>query len=192
MDIGTPLIDWGKYDVEPLRRVILDQEPAAWNESNQRQDDYEVHKQTESIVMLFASLTWPEVEVTRESGWTRLHEEAKPLMDKIIAEHYTPGGVILRAVAAKLKAGKSITPHFDSLPSFKYGHRIHVPITTNRNVRFMIDGRPYRFELDHVYEINNRKVHSVVNAGKEDRITFIFDYVPADAIREQNVVISNG
>ena len=28
------------------------------------------------------------------------------------------------------------------------------------------------------YELNNQLVHSVVNMGKEDRITFIFDYVP--------------
>jgi hypothetical protein len=42
----------------------------------------------------------------------------------------------------------------------------------------MIDGRPYRLEVGQAYEINNRKVHSVMNKGKEDRITFIFDYVP--------------
>ena len=192
MDIGVPLKDWGEYDVEPLRAAILGQDDGAWSESSQRQDDYEVHNQTESIVMLFASLTWPEVDVSRESGWDRIHETAQPLMDRIINDHYEPGGVVLRAVAAKLKAGKSISPHFDSLPSFKYGHRIHVPITTNRSVRFMIDGRPFRFEVGHVYEINNRKVHSVINAGKEDRITFIFDYVPPDVVKEQNVVINHG
>jgi len=31
-----------------------------------------------------------------------------------------------------------------------------------------------------------------MNAGKEDRINFIFDYVPADAAKEQNVVFVNG
>ncbi len=56
----------------------------------------------------------------------------------------------------------------------------------------MIDGRPYRFEIGHVYEINNQKVHSVMNVGKEDRINFIFDYVPADAAKEQNAVFVNG
>jgi hypothetical protein len=28
------------------------------------------------------------------------------------------------------------------------------------------------------YEINNQKNHSVMNSGKEDRVTFIFDYLP--------------
>jgi len=42
----------------------------------------------------------------------------------------------------------------------------------------MINGRPYRFEPGKAYEINNQRNHSVMNRGKEDRITFIFDYLP--------------
>ena len=50
----------------------------------------------------------------------------------------------------------------------------------------MIDGRPYRLEVGQAYEINNQKVHSVMNKGAGDRITFIFDYVPpADHAAEQ-------
>jgi hypothetical protein len=58
------------------------------------------------------------------------------------------------------------------------GHRIHVPITTNAAVRFMIEGQPYQFEVGKAYELNNQMKHSVMNMSKEDRITFIFDYVP--------------
>jgi hypothetical protein len=46
----------------------------------------------------------------------------------------------------------------------------------------MIDGRPYRLAIGSAYELNNQKNHSVMNKGTEDRITFIFDYVPADRI----------
>ena len=69
-------------------------------------------------------------------------------------------------------------PHRDSHPSFGAGHRIHVPIITNPRVRFMIDGRPYQLQVGEAYEINNQKVHSVMNKGAEDRINFIFDYMP--------------
>jgi hypothetical protein len=58
-----------------------------------------------------------------------------------------------------------------------------VPITTNSRVRFMLDGRPYKFEVGKAYEINNQKNHSVMNKGKEDRISFIFDYVPPTELR---------
>ena len=192
MDIGVPIKDFGEVDTTTLREAILDQNDLAWEEDDQRQDDYDVHRQTKSIVMLFASLSWPRVTITLEKSWDRIAEVANPVMADILERFYPPGGTIIRAVAAKLVAGGSITPHIDSLKSFAYGHRIHIPITTNKLVRFMIDGHPYRFEIGHVYEINNQKTHSVVNAGKEDRINFIFDYVPADAAKEQNAVFVNG
>ena len=120
--------------------------------------------------------------MTRESGWDLLGDAALPLMQDIIKRHYPPGGIVIRAMAAKLLSGGKITPHRDSHKSFHAGHRIHVPITTNPRVRFMIDGRPYQFEVGQAYEINNQKKHSVMNKGKEDRITFIFDYVPPDRV----------
>ena len=64
--------------------------------------------------------------------------------------------------------------------SFLVSHRIHVPITTDPRVRFMIDGRPYHLEVGQAYEINNQQQHSVMNNSKDDRITFIFDYLPPD------------
>ena len=42
----------------------------------------------------------------------------------------------------------------------------------------MIDGQPYKLEVGKAYEINNQKTHSVMNKGNEERINFIFDYVP--------------
>jgi len=121
---------------------------------------------------------WPEIEVHKEPGWDRLASVAVPLMHDIIGKHYPTGGAIIRAMAAKLKAGGIISPHIDTHPSFHRGHRIHVPITTNPRVRFMIDGRPHQLQVGQAYEINNQKNHSVMNKGAEDRITFIFDYVP--------------
>ena len=192
MDIGMPIKDWGEVDTSILREAILDQDDLAWEEDGQRQDDYVVHRQTKTIVMLFASQTWPRVTITREKGWDRIADVANPVMADILERFYPPGGTIIRAVAAKLVAGGIITPHRDKLKSFAYGHRIHIPITTNKLVRFMIDGRPYRFEVGHVYEINNQEIHSVMNSGKEDRINFIFDYVPPDAAKDQNAVFING
>lgn len=179
MDIGVPLRELGEVDSSPLREEILAQDAVAWNEDNYRQAEYDVHKLTESIVLVFTDgSNWPDIEVSKQPGWDRIGDVAVPLMHKIIEEHYEPGGTIIRAMAAKLLAGGRIDPHYDSHPSFFCGHRIHIPITTNPRVRFMIDGRPYQFQVGQAYELNNQKQHSVMNKGAEDRITFIFDYVP--------------
>jgi hypothetical protein len=179
MDIEVPIRDLGSVDMQALSDAILAQERAAWLEEKHRQQAYEVHRETESIVLVFTDVSeWPELTVMKEPGWDRLAEVAVPVMHDIIGRFYPPGGTIVRAMAAKLLAGGKIKPHKDTHPSFHRGHRIHVPITTNSRVRFMLDGRPYRFEVGQAYEINNQMNHSVMNKGKEDRISFIFDYVP--------------
>jgi hypothetical protein len=181
MDIESRVLCHGEIDVAPLTAAIAAQDDAAWNEQVERQKDYEVHRLTQSIVLLFAEVDpWPRMDVLRQPGWARLAPVAVPLMDSIIERWYPPGGRIIRAMAAKLMAGSKIDPHRDAHPSFNCGHRIHVPITTNPRVRFTVDGRPFKLEVGQVYEINNRLMHSVANKGDTDRIHFIFDYVPAD------------
>lgn len=184
MDIGTRIRELGAVESGALARTILAQEEAAWREQEHRQKVHEVHRATESLVMVFTDDdAWPELTVRKEPGWRRLADAALPLMHDLIARCYPPGGAIVRAMAAKLKAGNRIDPHVDTHPSFHIGHRIHVPITTNPRVRFFIDGRPYKLQVGQAYEINNQKLHSVSNKGGEDRITFIFDYVPPDELR---------
>jgi len=183
MDIDTLLRDLGSVDAAALTDAILAQDERAWREDEYRQQVFDVHKQTESIVLVFVKLEqWPEIEIVKEPGWDRLADVAVPIMHDIIDRHYPKGGTIIRAMAAKLLAGGKIRPHIDTHPSFHCGHRIHVPITTNSRVRFMIDGRPHQLEVGNAYEINNQKNHSVMNKGKEDRITLIFDYLPPDEL----------
>ena len=183
MDIDVPLKELGAVDIDALRETILGLDDQSWLENRERQLEYEVHRSTQSVVMVFTDgAGWPQIEITKEAGWNKLADAAVPLMHQIIADHYAPGGTIIRAMAAKLLPGSVIRPHTDRHPSFHNGHRIHIPITTNSRVRFMIDGRPYRLQVGSAYELNNQKNHSVMNKGKEGRITFIFDYVPADKI----------
>ena len=185
MDIEAPLRELGPVDSSALAQAILAQGKGAWREELHRQKSYDVHKQTQSIVMVFTELDdWPSITVKKEPGWDRLVDVAVPLMHDIIGKFYPGGGTIIRAMAAKLMAGGKITSHRDSHPSFRFGHRIHVPISTNPRVRFMIDGRPYRLKVGEAYEINNQKTHGVMNKGTEDRITFIFDYVPPEQMEK--------
>lgn len=180
MDINTAHKWLGHYSVDALRAAILGQPDEAWSEQTLRQNTYEVHKDTTSIVMLFCDESWPDGKVHKDKGWSRLADAATPVIDAILQQHYQPGGMVIRAMAAKLKPQGQIHPHTDSLHSFHLGHRIHVPITTNPAVRFTIDGKPFPFAVGQAYEINNQKKHSVMNLGDEDRISFIFDYVPAE------------
>jgi len=70
MDIGEPLRDLGPVDVAPLRDAILALAPEAWLEQTKRQQDYDVHRYTQSVVLIFTdSSGWPAIIVTKEPGW---------------------------------------------------------------------------------------------------------------------------
>jgi len=164
MDIEGSLRELGLVDSNPLIEAVLAQKEEAWRANQYRQQAYDVHTQTESLVMVFCD-GWPEMEVTKESAWDDLKETAVPLMRHIIDNFYPTGGTVIRAMAAKLKAGGVISPHRDTHQTFTHSHRIHIPIT----------------KVGNAYEINNQKSHSVMNSGAEDRVTFIFDYLPPKA-----------
>ena len=180
MKIDVPLRDLGEVDIQVLQQTVLGLDEDAWRDQQYRQNAYDVHRQTESVVMIFTDgKGWPDIEVRRESGWDWLAESATPLMNSIIEAHLEPGGEVIRAMAARMAPGAVIKPHRDSHPSFHASHRIHVPLATNARVRFTIDGRPHKFEVGRAYEINNQLTHSVMNKGSEHRVHFIFDYLPA-------------
>jgi len=181
MDIGALWKSLGAVNSKALADRVTALPGSAWREFDFRQRAYDVHHDTQSIVLVFCDETWPHVTVSKQSGWDHLADFAVPLMHDIIARNYPPGGTILRAMVAKLVAGGRIKPHIDSLESFRAGHRIHIPLTSNDGVRFTIDGRPCPMQVGEAIEINNQKVHSVMNTGSDDRLSFIFDYVAPEA-----------
>ena len=185
MNIDGLLRDLGPVGHVSLRSKVLALEPQIWRQNLVRQESFDVHKHTESIVLLFIEIDdWPKIVVKREAGWAHLADVAMPLIDDVVRAHYQPGGMVVRAVIARLAPGARIMPHTDSHPSFHRGHRLHIPLVTNSRVRFTIAGKPYALLEGHAYEINNQKPHSVMNNGADGRIHFIFDYVPPVELAE--------
>ena len=179
----TPLTrrvrDLGPVRCQRLIEAVQQLDEAAWIEKTYRQESFNVHRSTESIVLCFLDLDqWPNLVIARDAGWDRLGDAAAPVMDAIIGRHYEPGGSVIRAMAVRLRPGARIMPHVDEHESLKISHRIHLPLITNPRVRFFIDGVPHRFEAGRAVEVNNQLSHSVMNDGKSSRVHFIFDYLP--------------
>lgn len=174
MLLETPVRVLGPVDHHALKAAITAATPQAWLEDDTRQKSFEQHKQTQSLVMLFSN-TWPDPVVEQKPGWAIMSDAANAVIDRIIADHYPPGGRVIRAVAAKLMSGGRIALHKDAHPSFAASHRIHVPIVTNPDVDFVIRGVSHHLEEGMAYEVSNLDYHAVTNRGP-DRIHFIFDY----------------
>jgi hypothetical protein len=174
---NEPTIPLGKVDCQPLTDRVLSLEESAWSEDARRQRDYDVHAQTQSIILLFCE-GWPDVTVSRGSGWDYLAAEAQPVIEQVLNKHYVGGGKVLRAMVTRLGPGRRIARHKDSHPSFAVAHRIHVPLVTNPKVEFIVDAEIVPPRAHYAFELNNLMFHQVTNRGESARIHFIFDYVP--------------
>ena len=109
MDIDTPLKSLGEVNVEPLRQAILDLDEAAWIANQQRQIDYDVHRQTQSIVLVFCDGPARQLVVSKQEGWDLL-AEADYIVE--LGPEGGPGGgqiVYQGRVAGILKSKRSPT-----------------------------------------------------------------------------------
>jgi hypothetical protein len=174
---SEPTVPLGKVDCQTLTDKVLLLSEAEWAVDSRRQQDYDVHAQTQSIILLFCD-GWPDVTVSRGSGWELLATEAAPVMEQVIKRHYVMGGKILRAMVTRLGSGCRIARHKDSHPSFAVAHRIHVPLITNASVEFIVGRERVPPRAHYAFELNNRMFHQVTNNGDSSRIHFIFDYAP--------------
>ena len=177
MLIDTPIRPLGYVDCQTLIQRVLATEESAWYADNRRQDDYEVHAETQSIILVFFS-GWPEVRVDHGSGWDGFGDAAMAIMEKLVSAHYPPGGMVLRVILARLLPNCRIEEHLDTHPSFSVAHRIHVPLLTNPDVEFIVGAGRIPTRAQHAFELNNKMPHAVVNHGDTARIHLIFDYSP--------------
>jgi hypothetical protein len=103
-------------------------------------------------------------------------------------------GALLRSLQCPLKsvrlmrlcAGAWIKPHRDPGLEIKHGEaRLHLPIHTSNDVRFMVDGRRVPMRAGELWYINADLEHEVRNPGQTDRINLVIDCLANDWLREQ-------
>jgi hypothetical protein len=78
----------------------------------------------------------------------------------------------------RLGLGSRIREHRDLNLGFDDGEvRLHVPVTTDPAVEFLLDRQPVRMEPGEVWYLDLNLRHSVVNAGTEPRVHLVVDCV---------------
>ena len=177
----------GSVDTAELKELVVDLTEEQWDSFSVRQKRYEVHRNTQTIGLVYD----PDF---RHSHPTRLptlrifESALRPALAKA-AENYeeTAGGqqliqkyglgYFVRATLVMLKAGCGIAAHQDLNFSLTHSHRVHLPIITNDDVQFTVGSETINLREGELFEINNRRMHSVDNKGSADRVHLILDFV---------------
>ena len=171
----------GKVEIGPLREAVLALPEGLWDAENEAKPNrFEALDATRHIIFRFVSnfLDW------RDSYERPLWNEWKPLLEPVLAAATAPygyqRGAFPRVMLARMAPGGVIHPHRDQNPAAKWPHKIHVPLLTNNDVTFTVDGKAYHFAEGEAVEVNNMGLHAVENRGSTDRVHLIFEYYDLD------------
>jgi hypothetical protein len=179
MDYNDTFILHGKIDVEPIIKIIEDNN-LDWDEFTDRQKRFgSEHVHTKTIPIIFdKSFNFNHLNIIPTENYPLFKDEISKIED-VVRKSTNEEGKIMRALLVKLTSEKSIRPHVDIVGfSLVVCRRIHIPIQTNDDCFFTVGDDRRNLKLGEVWEINNdKKRHSVDNLGKTDRIHLIVDWV---------------
>lgn len=171
----------GRVDIARLKERVLAIPESVWQAENaDKPNRFDALDATRHIVFRFL----PNLLDWKGASDRPIMEEWRDVLDPVLAEATAAYGYrdgdFPRIMLARMQPGGVIHPHRDANPAAKWPHKIHIPLQTNPDVTFFIDGVGHKLEEGEAVEVNNMAVHGVENRGSTDRIHLIFEYFDRD------------
>jgi len=185
----------GSIDIDTLKEKVSEISDEVWLGDASRQERFAVHKQTQTIALIFDE-DFRHENPTVHPFYTELKELIDPVSLKV-SRFYdqslkakrlrkkNSSGYFVRTILVRLLAHGVIPEHTDNGYSLSRCHRVHIPLTTSDKTSFNVGDESKQMREGEIWEINNRHVHSVVNEGDQSRIHLIMDYVlPGELVKD--------
>jgi hypothetical protein len=101
-----------------------------------------------------------------------------PCFREVLAQFRCPLHVVR---LMRLTPGSVIRPHRDHDVAAEWGiARIHIPITTNPDVEFLLNGTPLAMAPGEAWYLRLADEHAVANRGATDRVHLVIDCIVDD------------
>ena len=139
---------------------------------------------TKHIIFRFSNKQANPFTYKNYSRWVNWKSILLPVLDSATKNYNYKKGVYTRVMLALLPAKSFISPHTDGNETGSIPHKIHIPLQTNENAFFYVDGEKFQLKQGFAYEVNNSVKHAVANSGNTDRVHLIFEYLDYDAQSE--------
>lgn len=169
----------GTIDVSTLQERLALETEASWRaDSPRRRPAGGIQRDVSTIALMFGSAEAPR----RLPRYADLIGVVRPVLDEVAAcittldPHGDGSGTIVRCLFARLDAGGVIPPHHDEGELLSRCHRIHIPIFTNEETVFSIEGDERHLGVGEIWEVNNLRRHWVENRGLTPRAHLLIDW----------------
>jgi hypothetical protein len=174
-----------RFDVERMQQELDDLENSPWVEHYDRK----ISNGWTTLLLSSRDGTMDRPDSMRPSWKNQFKRtpllEHLPYFNEILDAFQSP---TLRVRVSKLLPHSFIGEHRDigrEASAIAYNQvRLHIPITTNDKVRFLLAGDVIHLKPGRLYYIDFTKPHSVYNDGDESRIHLILELRVNDFLRE--------
>lgn len=172
-----------KYNIKKIKNEILKLQDE-WYFDTSRQDKHGVHKETTTFFLTDYDVNWKinsKYKINIYDSNSKLWNLVLPIIKDLEKIH---NGKVGKVLFPKLKAYGKIYKHKDATEYLDIVRRHHIPIITNNNVFFNIEGDSLNMLEGECWEINNMKEHEVINNSNQDRIHLMIDIIPNEYIND--------
>jgi aspartyl/asparaginyl beta-hydroxylase (cupin superfamily) len=173
------------YDVSKIYEII-ENFTDEWNIQTIRQEMFDVHKNTHSYFIYDHTTNWivgDSYQTVCVSGNQELLDAISPIISDLEKIHE---GRVAKVLLIKLSKGEDVLPHSDSFDYANSVRRHHIPIITNEHVCFKVGEESRVILTGECLEINNSKIHEVINESDSDRVHLLIDIFPNRYFKEVN------
>lgn len=159
-----------------------------WLIDTSRQNTYQTHENTFMYQLKELEYNWNLVDKIKSTSPNNFktknaNDEIKKIYEKL--QNWVDG-VVIRSEVISMPANTRIRTHKDQGELLYVSRRFHIPIITNKDCIFTVEKEIFYLKEENIYELNNRKYHSVNNNSNEDRVHLIVDVLPSQYA--QNVI----
>lgn len=183
MKLPERLVKVFDYPVGAIAAAMPDATSPLWDANPYRQTRHSVHRQTRSIIFDWIDDGWQRGQTAVVKHFDcplPALSTAVRACGQALGARYP--GTIIRLMLTELAPRATISRHADFGDGVTLVHRLHVPVVTNRHVKFFIDGVPHTLEAGIAYEFDNTRSHAVDNDSDSARIHLMCDILPASLV----------
>ncbi len=166
----------GAVDIGPLKSLVDCLSEKVWRQENERKENnFYCFHHTQHIIFRFIEGNQHPCKFYSNPIWSIWRKILLPMMEQVAAPYNYSQPIYPKVMLARLAAGQIIDRHVDGAGSNLYTHKIHIPLQTNPQARFIVKEWAYQLKAGQAYEVNNIAPHAAENFGEIDRIHLIFE-----------------
>lgn len=178
----------GKFNTAPLLAHLSQVPDDHWETSKSQTPNYNkktlfLQKATH-ITLKFTDLRGQSAQIHYHRDWEIWQKVVLPVLEQVAQVYGYEQYFFPIIMVAKLPPKCPIIAHTDGTEFSHAPHKVHIPLCTNDETFFFIEGQRFHMEKGFAYEVDNIARHWVINNGDTERVHLIFELMFGEEIGE--------